>query len=121
MAGEERRVARLRRHARVRKHVSGTPERPRLDVFRSLRHIAAQVIDDTKGVTLVAASTVEPEIRGRVAGMKKTEQARVVGEVLAERARARGITQVVFDRGGFMYHGRVKSLADGARAGGLEF
>ncbi len=121
MAGEQRRIARLRRHARVRKHVSGTPERPRLDVYRSLRHIVAQVIDDTKGVTLVAASTVEPEIRGRVAGMKKSEQARVVGEVLAERARARGITQVVFDRGGFMYHGRVKSLADGARAGGLEF
>jgi large subunit ribosomal protein L18 len=121
MAGEERRIARLRRHARVRKHVSGTPERPRLDVFRSLRHISAQVIDDTKGVTLVAASTVEPEIRGRVAGMKKTEQAQVVGQILAERALARGIKQVVFDRGGYMYHGRVKSLADGARAGGLEF
>jgi large subunit ribosomal protein L18 len=121
MAGEQRRIARLRRHARVRKRVSGTSERPRLGVFRSLRNISAQVIDDSKGTTLVAASTVEPEIRGRVAGMKKTEQARVVGEVLAERALAQGISKVVFDRGGFMYHGRVKSLADGARAGGLEF
>lgn len=121
MAGEERRIARLRRHERVRKHVSGTPERPRLNVFRSLRHISAQVIDDTRGATLVAASTVEPEIRGRVAGMKKTEQAQVVGQILAERALARGIKQVVFDRGGYMYHGRVKSLADGARSGGLEF
>jgi large subunit ribosomal protein L18 len=121
MARENRRVARLRRHARVRKRVSGTPERPRLDVYRSLRHITAQIIDDTGGHTLVAASTVEPAIHERIAGMKKVEQARVVGEVLAERATARGIKKVVLDRGGFMYHGRVKSLADGARAGGLEF
>ena len=121
MAGEERRAARIRRHARVRKKVSGTPERPRLNVFRSLRHIAAQIIDDTRGETLVAASTGEPEIGGRVSGMKKAEQARVVGEVLAQRAVSRGIKQVVFDRGGYMYHGRVKSLADGARKGGLEF
>jgi large subunit ribosomal protein L18 len=121
MAGEGRRVARLRRHARVRKRVAGTSERPRLDVFRSLRHIEAQIIDDVNGHTLAAASTVEPEIRGRVAGMNKVEQARVVGQVLAERAVAGGIKQVVFDRGGYMYHGRVKSLADGARAGGLEF
>lgn len=121
MAGEQRRIARLRRHIRVRKRVSGTPERPRLDVFRSLRHIEAQIIDDTRGHTLVAASTVEPEVRGRVAGMKKADQARVVGEILAERAAAQGIKQVVFDRGGYDYHGRVKSLADGARAGGLEF
>lgn len=121
MAGKERRVARLRRHARVRKRVSGTPERPRLGVFRSLRHIEAQVVDDTKGHTLVAASTVEPDIRGRVAGMNKVEQARIVGQVLAERAVAHGIRQVVFDRGGYLYHGRVKSLAEGARAAGLEF
>jgi len=121
MAGEKKRLARLRRHLRVRKRVSGTPERPRLDVFRSLRHIAAQIIDDTRGHTLAAASTVEAEIRGRVAGMKKAEQARIVGEILAERALARGIRQVVFDRGGYMYHGRVRSVADGARAGGLEF
>ena len=118
---EERRLARLRRHARVRKKVSGTPERPRLSVFRSLRHISAQIIDDTKGTTLVAASTVEPEIRGRVAGMKKADEARLVGEILAQRATARGIKEVVFDRGGYMYHGRVKMLAEGARAGGLKF
>ncbi len=121
MAGEERRLARFRRHARVRKKVSGTPERPRLDVFRSLRHIGAQIIDDTKGHTLVAASTVEPEIHGRASGLKKAEQARLVGQVLAERAVAQGIKQVVFDRGGYVYHGRVKELAEGARAGGLEF
>lgn len=121
MAGEEKRLARIRRHVRVRKRVSGTPERPRLNVFRSLRHISAQIIDDTKGMTLVAASTGEAEIGKRVAGMKKQEQARVVGEILAERAVAQNIKQVVFDRGGYMYHGRVKSLAEGARAGGLEF
>ena len=121
MARENRRSARLRRHARVRKRISGTPERPRLDVFRSLRHISAQIIDDTRGHTLVAASTVEPEIRGRVSGMRKTEQARVVGQVIAERALACGIRRVVFDRGGYLYHGRVKSLAEGARATGLEF
>ncbi len=121
MAGEDRRLARLRRHARVRKRVAGTPERPRLGVFRSLRHIEAQIIDDTRGHTLVAASTVEPEIRGRVVGMSKAEQARLVGQILAERAVAHGIKLVVFDRGGYMYHGRVKSLAEGARAGGLEF
>lgn len=121
MAGEERRLARIRRHARVRNKVSGTAGRPRLDVFRSLRHISAQIIDDTRGHTLVAASTVEPEVQERVAGMKKAEQARVVGEILAQRAIATGIKQVIFDRGGYEYHGRVQSLADGARAGGLEF
>jgi large subunit ribosomal protein L18 len=121
MARQNRQIARLRRHARVRKRVSGTPERPRLDVFRSLRHISAQIIDDTRGYTLVAASTVEPEIRSRVNGMGKVEQARLVGQILAERAVAQGIKQVVFDRGGYLYHGRVKSLAEGARAAGLEF
>ncbi len=121
MAGEERRLARIRRHVRVRKKVAGTAERPRLSVFRSLRQISAQIIDDTKGMTLVAASTDDKEINGRVAGMNKSQAARVVGEVLAQRALARGIKTVVFDRGGYMYHGRVKSLADGARAGGLEF
>lgn len=121
MARENRRIARLRRHVRVRKRVSGTPERPRLDVFRSLRHISAQIIDDTRGHTLVAASTVEPEVRSRVNGMRKAEQARLVGQILAERAVAQGIKQVVFDRGGYLYHGRVKSLAEGARAAGLEF
>jgi large subunit ribosomal protein L18 len=117
----DRRAARLRRHEHVRKHVVGTPERPRLNVFRSLNHIYAQVIDDSKGHTIASASTVDPEVETRLAGLKKTEQARVVGKVLAERALSQGITQVVFDRGGYKYHGRVKALADAAREGGLEF
>ncbi len=117
----DRRAARLRRHRRVRKHVKGTAERPRLNVFRSLRHIYAQVIDDTRGHTLVSASTVEPEVAARVHGLNKTEQARVVGAVLAERALSVGVRRVVFDRGGYKYHGRVRALADAAREGGLEF
>jgi large subunit ribosomal protein L18 len=121
MPETDRRVARLRRHRRVRKHVVGTPERPRLDVFRSLRHIYAQVIDDSQGHTLVSASTIDPEVEAQLQGLTKTEQARVVGKVLAERALKQGIKQVVFDRGGYMYHGRVKTLADAAREGGLEF
>ncbi len=121
MAEVDRRTARLRRHRRVRKHVTGTPERPRLSVFRSLRHIYAQVIDDSQGRTLVAASTVEPEVQAQLQGLTKTEQARVVGKALAERALNRGIRKVVFDRGGYKYHGRVKALADAAREGGLEF
>ena len=117
----DRRVARLRRHKRVRKHVVGTPERPRLNVFRSLRHIYAQVIDDSQGHTLASASTIDPEIATQLQGLTKTEQARVVGKVLAERALGQGINRVVFDRGGYVYHGRVKMLADAAREGGLEF
>jgi large subunit ribosomal protein L18 len=115
------REARLRRHRRVRKKVSGTQERPRLAVFRSNEHIYAQVIDDTVGQTLVAASTVEAEVRAQVDGKPKQAEAQVVGDIVARRARERGITKVVFDRGGYMYHGRVKALADAARAGGLEF
>jgi len=117
----DRRVARLRRHRRVRKRVVGTPERPRLGVFRSLRHIYAQVIDDSQGCTLVAASTVDPEVAARIEGMTKVEQASVVGKVLAERALDQNIKEVVFDRGGYKYHGRVKALADAAREGGIEF
>lgn len=117
----DRRVARLRRHKHVRKHVVGTPERPRLNVFRSLNHIYAQVIDDSRGHTIVAASTIEPEVKAQLKGLKKTEQARLVGRVLAERALRQGIKKVVFDRGGYKYHGRVKALADAAREGGLEF
>lgn len=117
----DRRVARLRRHKRVRKHVVGTSERPRLNVFRSLSHIYAQVIDDSRGHTLVSASTVEPELAGQLRGLNKTEQSRAVGRVLAERALSQGIKTVVFDRGGYQYHGRVKALADEARKGGLEF
>ncbi len=112
---------RKRRHRRVRKKVHGTPERPRLNVFRSLNHIYAQIIDDEAGVTLVAASTIDRELRPKMQGLTKTEQARLVGLTVAQRALAKGITQVVFDRGGYKYIGRVKALAEGAREGGLEF
>lgn len=113
--------ARQKRHQRVRVHVAGTPDRPRLNVFRSLRHISAQVIDDTQGVTLAAASTYDPEVRAQLAGQSKVEQAKLVGKVLAERAQKAGIRKVVFDRGGYRYHGRVKALAEASREGGLEF
>jgi large subunit ribosomal protein L18 len=96
-------------------------ERPRLNVFRSLRHIYAQVIDDGQGRTLLSASTIEPEIQPQLQGLAKTEQARVVGKILAERALRQGVKRVVFDRGGYKYHGRVKALADAAREGGLDF
>ncbi|HWP34296.1 MAG TPA: 50S ribosomal protein L18 [Thermodesulfobacteriota bacterium] len=121
MAVAEKVAARLRRKARVRARVSGTPERPRLSVYRSIDHIYAQIIDDRHGRTLVAASTLSPELRGQLAGKKKVEQARLVGRLLAERALAAGITKVVFDRNGFLYHGRVAALAEGAREKGLQF
>lgn len=121
MANVNRNKARLRRHLRVRKHISGTPERPRLNVYRSLEEIYAQVIDDVAGTTLASASSVDHELRGKLAGLNKTEQARQVGELVAQRAKEKGITVVVFDRGGFKYIGRVKALAEGARQGGLEF
>ncbi len=121
MAEKDRRLGRLRRRKHVRKRVSGTPERPRLSVFRSLRHIYAQVIDDTSGFTLASSSTLDPEVREQLDGLAKVEQARVVGQVLARRALAQGVKQVAFDRGGYKYHGRVKALADGAREEGLEF
>ena len=110
------RAARIRRHARLRKDVAGTTERPRLAVFRSLTHIYAQVIDDAHGRTLAAAS----DLKGVSSG-NKTERAKAVGSALAEKARAAGVTQVVFDRGGNRYHGRVKALAEAAREGGLKF
>jgi large subunit ribosomal protein L18 len=110
---------RQRRHTRVRKKVSGTTAQPRLAVFRSDRHISAQVIDDTRGQTLAAASTVEAALRDGATGNK--EAAAAVGRLVAERAKAAGVTQVVFDRGGFQYHGRVAALADAARQSGLEF
>ncbi|HID85941.1 MAG TPA: 50S ribosomal protein L18 [Anaerolineae bacterium] len=116
-----RREALERRHRRVRKRVYGTPERPRLNVFRSLKHIYAQIIDDTRGHTLAAASTLDPQLRDRLDGLRKTEQARLVGELIAQRALQRGIKRVVFDRGGYLYHGRVKALAEAARKEGLEF
>jgi large subunit ribosomal protein L18 len=117
----DRNQLRLRRHQRARRRVAGSASRPRLSVFRSLKQIYAQVVDDESGRTLASASTVDPEIRARVAGKKKAEAAAVVGEVLAQRARARGVTTVVFDRGGYLYHGRVQALADAARRAGLEF
>jgi len=115
------RRARLRRHRRVRKRVQGNSERPRLNVFRSHRHIYAQIIDDAAGHTLVAASTMDGGVRDSCAGLAKTEAARIVGRVLGERALAANVTQVVFDRGGYQFHGRVKALADGARKAGLDF
>ena len=122
ISAKEKRLARLRRKKRVRKKVFGTPERPRLSVYRSLKHIYAQVIDDTNGITLVAASTLDPALREQLKGIKgKIEAARLVGKLVAERALEKGIKKVVFDRGGFKYHGRVKALADGAREAGLEF
>ena len=112
-------VARQKRHERIRLHTVGTPSRPRLAVFRSLNHIYAQVIDDSTGRTLAAASTVERDLRG--SRQTKTEEAKIVGRLVAERARSAGVERVVFDRAGFRYHGRIKSLADAAREAGLEF
>jgi len=109
---------RLKRHKRVRAKVSGTPECPRLNVFRSLNHIYAQVIDDVNGVTLVSANSLEKAFEGSGGNI---EGAKKVGELVAERAKAKGIETVVFDRGGYVYHGRVAALADGARSGGLQF
>lgn len=111
-------AARIRRHKRVRKNISGTAERPRLNVYRSLNHIYAQVIDDVKGVTLVAASSMDKGFEGNGGNV---EAAKTVGKAVAEKALAAGIKAVVFDRGGYVYHGRVAALAEGAREGGLEF
>ncbi|MEP7137045.1 MAG: 50S ribosomal protein L18 [Chloroflexota bacterium] len=121
MANKSRSDARARRHARVRKNLSGSTQRPRLNVFRSLSGIYAQVIDDQAGHTLVSASTVDAELREKIKGMKKAEQAKLIGETVAKRAKSKGIESVVFDRGGYRYSGRVKALADGAREGGLQF
>jgi large subunit ribosomal protein L18 len=121
MANKNRSVARNRRHARVRKIVSGTSERPRLNVFRSITDIYAQVIDDQAGQTLVSASSVDNELRKKMKGLNKIEQAKIVGQAVADRAKSRGIKTVIFDRGGFRYMGRVKALADGARENGLQF
>jgi large subunit ribosomal protein L18 len=115
------RAARRRRHIRVRERLSGTPDRPRLAVFRSLNHIYAQIIDDTAGHTLTFATDLEADVRSKRDGKKKREVAELVGEVLAKKAKEKGIAAVVFDRGGFRYHGRVKAFADAARKGGLTF
>ncbi len=112
---------RLKVKRRIRKKISGTPERPRLSVFRSNKHIYAQIIDDEAGQTLVAASTRSKELVGQLEGKTKIEQAKLVGKLLAEKALKANVSQVVFDRNGYKYHGRVKALADGAREGGLKF
>lgn len=118
---EDRKVARARRHRRIRKRISGTQDRPRLAVARSLKHIYAQIIDDQSGTTLAFASSLDPEIRSQVKNGGSVEAARLVGKLIGEKAQAKGIKQVVFDRGGNLYHGRVAALAEGARESGLEF
>jgi large subunit ribosomal protein L18 len=114
-------AARKRRHRRVRASVVGTSQRPRLNIYRSLSNIYAQVIDDSEGKTVASASTIDTDVASQVSGKNKTDAARIVGKILAERAQNVGIKQVVFDRGGYRYHGRVAALAEGAREAGLEF
>jgi large subunit ribosomal protein L18 len=117
---KNREQSRERRRRRVRAKVEGTPNRPRLNVFRSLQHIYVQLIDDHAGHTMAAASSLDKEIRSQT-GLKKSDEATAVGKLLAQRAQEKQIKQVVFDRAGYRYHGRIKAVADGARAGGLEF
>lgn len=117
----DKNAIRVARHYRQRKNIVGTVERPRLNVYRSSTHIYAQVIDDTVGNTLVAASTLDADIKGKIEGKNKVEQAALVGELIGARAKAKGVTKVVFDRGGYLYTGRVAALADGARKAGLDF
>jgi len=112
---------RVTRHERIRNKITGTPERPRLNIFKSSKHIYAQVIDDATGITLVSASTLDKELRDKVAELTKQEAAKLVGKTVGERAKEKDINAVVFDRGGYLYHGRVKLLAEGARESGLEF
>jgi large subunit ribosomal protein L18 len=121
LGSKERQARRLRRHRRVRKKVVGTGERPRLVVYRSLNNLEGQLVDDVRGVTLIGISTLSEGIKDAGGEMKKAERGRLAGKLLAERAREKGITKVVFDRGGYLYHGRVKAFAEGAREGGLEF
>lgn len=119
--GVKRLAERKVRHLRVRKRVKGTAQRFRLNVFRSSAHIYAQIIDDTKGHTLVAASSIDTALRADLDGQAKMAKSQAVGKLIAERAREKGITKVAFDRGGYLYHGRVKAVADAAREGGLDF
>lgn len=121
MANKSRKSMRKRRHLRVRKKIHGTPDRPRLNVYRSLTQIYAQVIDDQAGGTLANASTLDQEIQSKLKGKTKTEQAKLVGTLIAERAKEKGIDTVVFDRGGYRYQGRVRALAEAAREAGLKF
>ena len=117
----DKNAIRVARHNRQRHYMNGTPERPRLNVYRSLKHIYAQVIDDVAGVTLAAASTVEADIAAQLEGKNKKQAAELVGETVAKRAKDKGVEKVVFDRGGYLYTGRVEALANGARKGGLDF
>ncbi len=119
--GKKKYVSRKRRHKRVRGKIEGTNARPRLNIYRSLSNIFAQVIDDESGVTMVSASTIDKDVSKEVAGKSKVDAARIVGRVVAERAKEAGIEMVIFDRGGYKYHGRVAALAEGAREGGLKF
>jgi large subunit ribosomal protein L18 len=121
MAKESRLESRRRRHKRVRRKITGTQERPRLSVFRSLRHIYVQVIDDVNGRTLVSASTLDTQARDDISQLDVHDQAKAVGRIVAERAKAQGIENVVFDRGGYPYHGRIQAVADGSREAGLVF
>jgi large subunit ribosomal protein L18 len=116
-----RKGMRLKRKSRIRKKLSGSEARPRLSVFRSARHIYAQIIDDLQGVTLVSAGTLSPELKDKVSGLKKQEAAKEVGKLLADKAKSKGIERVIFDRNGFLYHGRVRSLAESCREHGLVF
>ena len=117
----DKNAIRAARHYRQRRNIIGTPDRPRLNVYRSTQHIYAQLIDDEAGVTLASASTLDPEVKGDIADKTKVEQARLVGETVGKRAIEKGITEVVFDRGGYVYHGRVAALAEAAREAGLKF
>lgn len=117
----DKKQARIKRHRRVRKRVFGTPERPRLSVFKSLNHIYAQIIDDVSSTTLVSASTLSPDIREKIKSGGNIESAKLVGEIIGKKALEKNISKVVFDRGGYPYHGRVKALAEAAREAGLEF
>lgn len=121
MAKQPREAMRKRRHQRVRMKLIGTAERPRLNVYRSLNQIYAQVIDDTAGHTIVSASTLDGEIKPKIKDLTKVEQAKVIGATIAERAKNQGVKTIVFDRGGYRYHGRVKALAEAAREAGLKF
>ncbi|MEK3789452.1 MULTISPECIES: 50S ribosomal protein L18 [Paenibacillus] len=118
---KDKNKARVRRHLRVRKKIQGTAQRPRLNVFRSEKHIYAQLIDDVAGVTLAAASTMDKELSKDIANGASVESARKVGELVAKRGKEKGVTAVVFDRGGYLYHGRIQALAEAARETGLEF
>ena len=113
--------ARIRRHIRIRKKISGVPEQPRLCVFRSIRHIYAQIIDDQNGVTILTMSTLSPEVREKISGVNNIKAAKAVGELIGKKAIENNITKVVFDRGGYIYHGKIKALADAAREAGLKF